>query len=213
MTRSAASLLAILAVSTSAFADDLSPPPWRFGAGTTVQHWDFSAGPAGGVPDALPLFNPYGAGPLLSPLAPAAWFPNLMGRNHVWNISAGGGGGLDFFVPNTGNSANQKELWLQLTYWVPVPAGPPGVQVTSGSGPFTQISSQITALPGGWFHELSVWTVPICPQKEVVHIFPQGVVSYIDQVVIDTRCYPVPTPSAAATLALGGLVAVRRRRR
>ena len=30
------------------WADDLTPPPWRFNPGTTVQHWDFSAGAGGG---------------------------------------------------------------------------------------------------------------------------------------------------------------------
>jgi hypothetical protein len=212
MSRSAASLFAVLALSTSALADDLFPPVWRFTPGSTDQHWDFSAGPAGGVPDALPLNNPYGAGPLLSPLAPAAWSPALMGRNDVWDISAGGGGGLDFFVPNTGVTIHQKNLWLQITYWAPIPGGPLGVSISSGSGAFTQLSSVITPLPGGWYHELSVWNVPSCPQKEVVHLFPMGTVAYVDQVVIDTQCIPVPAPTAAATLALAGLVTLRRRR-
>lgn len=207
------STLAVLALSAPAFADDLSPPPWRFNPGTTVQHWDFTGGPGGGVPDALPFNNPYGAGPLLSPLAPAQWLPTFMGRNDVWDLmSTGVAGGLDFFIPNTGNGLNQKQLWLQITYWHPLPGGPPGVQVTSGSGPFTQLSSTITPLPGGWFHELSTWSVPICPQKEVVHIFPTSAALYIDQVVIDTQCIPIPAPAAAAPLALAGLLAIRRRR-
>jgi hypothetical protein len=199
--------------STSALADDLFPPVWRFNPGTTVQHWDFTAGPAGGAPDALPYNNPYGAGPLLSPLAPANWMPTFSGRNDVWNLNGtAGAGGLDFFVPNTGVGTHQKNLWLQITYWAPVPGGPLGVQITSGSGLFTQISSTVTPLPGGWFHELSVWNVPSCPQKEVVHLFPMGTLAYVDQVVIDTQCIPVPTPAAAAPLTLAGLVALRRRR-
>ncbi len=212
--RQAAALIPIFTLIAPALADDLTPPPFRFNPGTTVQHWDFSAGPAGGAPDALPYNNPYGAGALFTPLAPATFLPTFMGRNDVWDLnSAAGGGGLNFFVPNTGVTIHQKNLWLQITYWAPVPGGPLGVQVTSGSGLFTQLSSTITPLPGGWYHELSVWNVPSCPQKEVVHLFPMGTLAYVDQVVIDTECIPVPAPSAAATLALGAGVIMRRRRR
>lgn len=206
-------LLAALSLSAPALADDLTPPPWRFNPGTTVQHWDFSAGPGGGAPDALPLNNPYGAGPLLTAAPPATWMPSFMGRNDVWSLNgAAGAGSLDFFVPNTGNTSNQKNLWLQITYWAPTPGGPLGVQITSGSGLFTQVSSTITPLPGGWFHELSVWNVPSCPQKEAVHIFPMGTLAYVDQVVIDTQCIPIPAPTAIAPLALAGAFATRRRR-
>lgn len=209
----ATTLIAVLAIAAPSFADDLSPPPWRFNPGTTVQHWDFTGGPGGGAPDALPLNNPYGAGPLFSPLAPALWLPAFNGRTEVWDLtSTGVAAGLDFFVPNTGNGINQKNLWLQITYWSPAPSGPPNVQITSGSGLFTQLSSTITTLPGGWVHELSLWNVPTCPQKEVVHIFPSGAPLFIDQVVIDTQCIPIPAPAAAAPLALAGLLAARRRR-
>jgi hypothetical protein len=205
------STLAVLALSAPVFADDLTPPTWRFNPGTTVQHWDFSAGPAGGPPDALPLNNPYGT-PQLTPLPPAIWHPTMMGRNDVWDLmSTGVAAGLDFFIPNTGNSAHQKELWLQVTYWVPVPPVPIGIQVASGSGPFTQVSSTITPLPGGWFHELSIWSIPVCPASEFVHIYPTSAALYIDQVVIDTQCF-IPAPGAGASLALAGMFAIRRRR-
>lgn len=213
MLRSTASAVAVLSLSTASFADDLSPPPWRLNPGTTVQHWDFSGGPAGGAPDALPYNNPYGVGAILTPLAPATLLPNFMGRNDVWDLNGTtGGGGLDFFVSNTGITTHQKNIWLQITYWSPVPPLPLGVNITSGSGPFNLVSTTTTPLPGGWFHELTVWNVGSCPQKEVVHLFPLGTAAFIDQVVIDTQCIPVPTPGAAATLALGGILAVRRRR-
>ena len=206
--------LALCLIAAPALADDLSPPPWRFNPGTTVQHWDFNAGPGGGAPDALPYNNPYGVGAILTPLAPAQWLPNFLGRNDVWNLNtAAGAGGLDFFVSNTGNAFNQKNLWLQITYWMPTPPiSTIGVAITSGSGPFTQLSSTITPLAGGWFHELSVWNVGSCPQKEVVHLFPMGTLAYIDQVVIDTQCIPIPAPSAAAAFGLAGIALMRRRR-
>ena len=207
-----ASMLAVLSLAAPAFADDLSPPPWRFTPGSTVQHWDFTAGSAAGPPDALPLNNPYGT-PILIPTGGANYQTTFMGRNNVWNLnSTTGAGSLDFFVPNTGNALNQKNLWLQITYWSPLPGGPLGVGINSTSGPFTQLSSLITPLPGGWFHELSIWNIAVCPQSEIVHIFPMGTVGYVDQVVIDTQCIPIPAPTAVAPLTLAGLLAARRRR-
>src|SRR5436190_4836706 len=85
-----------------AFADDLTPAPWRFGAGTTFEHWDFSAGPIGGPPDApgTNLFNPYGT-PIMTPTLGATWLPAASGRTNVWFL--GGTSMLTFDVPNTAN--------------------------------------------------------------------------------------------------------------
>lgn len=211
MNRSTLSVLAILTLSGSALADDLFPPSWRFNPGTTVQHWDFSAGAGGGLPDALPLNNPYGT-PNMVPPPPANFFPTFNGRNDVWSLSTGAG--LNFDIPNTGVATHQKELWLQVTFFALAPGGPPGVTVGSTAGPFTQTASQITPLGNGWFHELSKWSTPICPLQERVAITPSlaGTVVFIDQVVIDTQCFPVPAPAASAPLALAGLLALRRRR-
>lgn len=199
----------LLAAAAAAHADDLSPPPWRLGPGTTVQHWDFSSGPTGFAPDAGPLHNPYGP-PVMSPAVGTNWLPAAFGRNDVWQIA---NGSLSFLVPNTGNQNNQKELWLQVTYFGNSPAGGPNYSVAGPGGPFTQLGSQTTALPGGWTHELTRWNIGTCPPFERVAILPNfaGVQVLIDQVVIDTICQ-VPTPGALALLGLAGIAAVRRRR-
>src|ERR1700674_1777026 len=67
-------LSASLGLAGSALADDLTPPPWRGNPGTTVQHWDFSSGPTGFAPDALPLNNIYGT-PVMIPVGGATWLP------------------------------------------------------------------------------------------------------------------------------------------
>lgn len=214
MNRSTISILAILSLSGSAFADDLFPAPWRFLPGTTVQHWDFTAGPAGGLggaPDALPLNNIYGP-PTLTASTGATWLPAAFGRNQVWDLS--GGGGLSFFVPNTANPVNQKEVWLQVTYLANAAIPPPSLTVSSNFGLFTQIGGALnTPLTNGWTHQLTRWVTPICPPFERITISPSqvGAITLIDQVVIDTQC-AIPTPGAAATLALGSLLALRRRR-
>jgi hypothetical protein len=211
MSRTTLPVLAVVSLAAPALADDLFPAPWRFLPGTTVQHWDFTAGPGGGAPDALPLNNPFGS-PMMSPGAGAVWFPAANGRTDIWDLS--GNGSLTFDIPNTGNQNNQKEVWLQVTYFSAATTPPPSYTVTSSVAPFTQISSQVTPLPGGWFHELTRWATPVCPPVEKIAIFPSqvGAITLIDQVVVDTRCFPIPTPGAATALALGGLVALRRRR-
>ncbi len=200
------------ALCARAHADDLSPPPWRFNPGTTVQHWDFSAGAGGGAPDALPLNNIYGT-PMLTTSPPTTWLPTLAGRNDVWGIF---GGSLDFDVPNTGVATHQKDLWLQITF-LPNAAIPfPTITVGSTAGLFTQIGGPVyTPLANGWVHELTQWHNPICPSTERVSITAgiPGATFFIDQVVIDTQCYPVPTPGAASLISLAGLYAARRRRR
>lgn len=147
----------------------------------------------------------------MTPSVGTTWQPSDFGRNDVWQIA---GGSLQFYIPNTGVATHMKELWLQVTYLANAAVPPPSYTVASNSGLFTQTGSTITSLPGGWVHELSKWTSQVCPPFERVTIFPSipGVVSIIDQVVIDTQCIPVPAPGTGALLACGGLLAMRRRR-
>jgi hypothetical protein len=129
-----------------------------------------------------------------------------------------GTGQLVFDIPNDQQTAlHQKELWLQVTFFAPAPIIPPGVLITDPfntpfaltAGPFT------TTLPGGWTHQLTKWSFPMCPGFEHVTLFPPqpGTTLFVDQVVIDTQCFQIPAPGPTALAALGGLVAVRRRRR
>jgi len=202
-------LAAAAGLTGSAMADDLTPPSWRFNPGTTVQHWDFSSGPTGFAPDALPLNNSYGS-PLMN-TGTSTWLPAFSGRNDVWDITSGV---LNFDIPNTGNTANQKNLWLQITFFGLAPVIGPGIVVSSGSGLFTQIGAPInTTLANGWNHQLTQWSLPTCPQMEHVTLSPgfTGAPMVIDQVVIDTQCI-IPAPGAASVLALAGIAAIRRRR-
>jgi MYXO-CTERM domain-containing protein len=214
--RGACALMVCAGFCTSAWGDDLTPAPWRFGPDTTFQHWDFSSGPGGGAPDGpgVNLFNPYGV-PMMTPSLGAAWQPFFSGRNDVWAL--GGGGSLNFDVPNDQVTAlHQKELWLQITFFSQATTPPPGVVVASAFGLFTPLGAPVlTPLPNGWFHELTRWTLPLCPGQERVTIFPSlaGTQVFIDQVVIDTQCAPVPSPaSGALLLGAAGLLGWRRRR-
>lgn len=208
--RNACALSFVALFAGPTIADDLSPPPWRFNPGTTVQHWDFSAGPLGGPPDAGPFFNPHGV-PIMVPTTGTNWLPTFAGRNDLWDIT---GGSLQFDIPNTGNSAHLKNLQIQVTYFGLAPVIGPSYVVSGPNGLFTQVGGPtITSLANGWVHEVTTWTIAICPPFERITIAPGlvGTQMILDQVVIDTQCI-VPTPATASLLALGGMCALRRRR-
>lgn len=193
------------------YADDLTPPTWRGNAGTTVQHWDFSSGPTGTAPDAGPFNNPNGV-PFLTAPNPTNWLSSFAGRNDVWALN--GTDSLSFLVPNFNQPNHQKEVVVQITFWA-LAAFPPSIGSTLAGpgGLFTPISSSMTALGNDWFHEVTVWHTNVCPPFERLTISPPipGVTSWVDQVVIDTRCYPIPTPGALALLGVAGVMSRRRR--
>jgi hypothetical protein len=208
-----AATIALACAAAPTLADDLAPPTWRGSAGTTFQHWDFSAGPGGGAPDGLPPWNNPNGTPMLTASAPTNWLSSFAGRNDVWAVNANNI--LTFDIPNFGVQTHQKELVLQVTYFDPVPGIGIGVLVMAGSGFFTQVgSSTITQLGNGWVHEVSTWSLAVCPPMEHVQITPPvfGATSFVDQVVIDTRCFPVPGPGATALAGVAGLISRRRRR-
>ncbi|MBL8762974.1 MAG: hypothetical protein JNM07_01730 [Phycisphaerae bacterium] len=206
-------VLAGAGAAAPALADDLIPPPWnRFGPGTTAQSWDFFAGPAGGPPDGGLLFNPYGV-PNLTPSNPGNWLPFSNLRNHVWAVN--GNDPLDFTIPNDGPDPTAiKDVWLQVTYLGPAPLSF-GINWSSSFGPAVQVgASIITQLADGWTHDASLWRFNGCPELERLRITPPvpGTTIFVDQVVIDTKCY-VPAPGGLGLGAACGVVALRRRRR
>ncbi|MBK7404346.1 MAG: hypothetical protein IPJ41_06835 [Phycisphaerales bacterium] len=191
-------------------ADDLSPPPWRGTPDSTFQHWGFNS-PGGGPPDSG-LNNPFGT-PLFTPNPNAQWDPvDASGQrtgvyliNFNWDLS--------FEIPNHGGPGMQKELWLQFTYSTSDGIGPASSVLDPFGSAFTLQSITATSLGGGLYHELHIYTFHDCPQSELVSLRPGSFASpsWVDQVVIDTRCI-VPTPGPLAALGVGALMLSRRRR-
>ncbi|HYF15884.1 MAG TPA: hypothetical protein VD971_12515 [Phycisphaerales bacterium] len=196
----ARTLIAAACLGSPALADDLAPPSWRGGLGTTVQHWDFSSGPSGAAPDALPLSNPYGS-PQLIATNLSNWLASLGGRNDVWAVND-----FDFLTFRTPN-ANvplPTEVWIQVTYQSF--SNTIGTQLYDNLGnlygPDTGYPI-VTPLPNGWFHKLEVYTLPTAPPFEDLRVLPPtpGTVVFVDQVVIDSRVVPAPTTAALALAA------------
>lgn len=203
----------VTCLSSAAMADDLVPPPWLRGMPlTTAQEWDFMTPSLPLPPDGseVPLFNPNGT-PLLAATPGSTWLPAFAGRTGVYEL--GPGGGLVFGIPNVQVPTNVKEMWIQVTYWGAM--GSPSVFVP-GLPPIVPITHSVIPLPGGWTHWTGKLSIFPQPNFEEFHFFnntPTGGVICVDQVVIDTRCRPVPEPATMAGLGVGIATLVVRRRR
>lgn len=213
-------LVGSLTCAGAAWADDLTPPPWRGQPGSTFQEWTFAtnANPAAptidqngyGDPVATIDFQPpYGTG----------WKDTLPGvygsKQGWWDIATGS---IVLSIPNTGltGPGTYKEIWIQLTYWRDINDAPsvlvdlPGAVQTFGNDPDQLI--ELGPVGGGWYYDLTKWRVEPNPLEEVIVITGAPFMgSQIDQIVVDTIC--VPEPASLAGLACLAVVLLRRRGR
>jgi len=66
----------------------------------------------------------------------------------------------------------------------------------------------------GWFHSYYDVSLPFCPSIETITVSnPFSVPMYVDQVVIDTICHPVPEPGSLIAIGAGIAAFAARRRR
>ena len=215
-----AAIAAPLAVPLGAQADDLVRPVFRHTPGSTVQHWDFSAGAAGGTPDAPPYSNPYGM-PVLVPGAGTSWRQAeperrerdgtiTAARRGVWMVDAGTS--LEFRVPSDRARPTGRFVQVQVTYIGSVPEVIVGGLERGEACPGTLIAFSERALEDGWTHGVWEFSVPGCPGGQLVTVLVPATAagSVLDQVVIDTFIVP---EGAAGGLLLAAMAAGRRRRR
>ena len=213
----------ITSITTSAVADDLTPPPWRDFAHPyyTLSAWDFVT-PANPTP-------PDGHGPPLPPIVgdggPPPVVPSAtMGATMAYDAGIGGwfpigtaGGDIHLYIPNWIDFEPLKLIRVQMTYFGDPGASPDIVLVSGGDN----VVGPVVGAPLGppsilvldpfdtHFHWFQDWAITPNPDWEFIDIFvPRDTV--IDQIVVDTISLPEPT--TLGLLGLAALAVIRRSR-
>lgn len=204
-----AGLLALAgAVTATAWADDINPPPYRGQPGSVMASWeDYGNGLIledwGYEPGSYPL---WGGGDIL---------PGL-----EMSDAPGGGVLYDFWLPNFIDPDNfVKEMRIQVTFFDPADSGNgPLIWNLWGANDGAPVAGSLgghvvdAAVTPGAFYFFEDWTMRPNPDWEFVNIFAPNGIS-LQEVVIDSVSY-VPLPPAVFLFgsALIGLVAVNCRR-
>lgn len=209
--------LALVAlIAPAALADDLNPPEWRGAPGSTFQHWTFDTAPADMASIAPDVDqNPYGDPRLIDSYSTSSeWLEMYEGRQGVWHAY------WDFWIdlPNDPEPRPFKDILVQFTYYYDDPTGwdngRPMIDdvFVMPEGDWSVDVLQEYQLEGNWFY--SQWLVHIEPNPEFesLYVIADDEYSelYIDQIVVDTLCFP--EPASLALLGIGGLMLLRRRR-
>ncbi|MGH7132618.1 MAG: hypothetical protein ACREJO_11790 [Phycisphaerales bacterium] len=213
--------VALASAAAPAMAGIDFPPPWT---GTGIQgnsthwRWDFDGQPGSTDPSV-----PTGNGPGVPTILPGnhAYFPfNPMEPqpNTTSVILIPPGGFIDILVPNYPQPNEFKLIWIQYHYFSA--GAEPGTLVLGGAaapyGPVITPSHPTDPATGAPLPGLvggHGWRLPFNPPFETIRIFnpDQSNPMFIDWLTIDTIC--APSPTAAAMLGLGTLMAAGRRRR
>ena len=196
---------------TAAWADDYNPPPWYDPTddSMTFQGWEFGDLNNSNTP--LPDFgnNVYGFQPaIVTPggvTGAGGWIDHLDGRYGVWGLS----GEIEVPIFNDPTPRPEKIVWVQITWQEQEPGGVPWVEGVPIPGSDTTPAVLVDTQPadGNWLYSTYEYRIFPNPDFEIVKI--SGDI-FIDELVIDTWC--VPEPFSMATLALGGIALLRRRK-
>jgi hypothetical protein len=186
-------------------ADEFYWPDWRGDPGSTHQRWEFGTN-ANPTPPTV-YENPYGIPEASLTVSTATrYWATWQGRQGVWKFE-------DFMyldIPNTQIPNPTKLVWIQFTYYSDGGNTPVIWSDPPEALPFEVIYGP--TLVGGstyWWHTALLLTIEPNPSFEQITIEPMDCTLYIDEVVVDTLCFP--EPAAALLLALP-MVVIRRRR-
>ena len=203
-------VIGVMALATTAVADDYNPPLWRGDPYTTYQQWVFGSSSLAPAPDDISAGHP-GVALTVGDTGPATvWSPTdptETTRTGIWRTEDW----LEITIQNFPQVNPLKDIWIQLTYKAEVH---PDIyaEVPGGGGPYWASLIDEQEIPGSeYVHQTWQILIEPNPASEVIYIMPGTCTGWVDQIVIDTIC-TVPEPTTIFLLGLGGLALLRKRR-
>ena len=171
----------------TSWADDPMPPPWRGKARTTFQNWTFDDDDNPALPEdaANPWGDPLAYISVVEPIG-AGWVDYLLGRSGIWGDLEE----IELDIANIDDPLGRKEVWIQITYYHP-PSDIPVVDIPGGVYLDATTIMLETYGYGSWFVGQQIWEMVPNPDSETVYITadPSWGMT-IDQIVVDTACFP-----------------------
>jgi hypothetical protein len=214
-------VLAVLVLAPVARAEDVFDPPWGDvdPSRVTWQDWEFYVEAKVDVePDDYE--NPYGT-PLLTMDPVDSWEgwgvagnPSWDGTLTSWHVGGDDPAKHSIQIHNNPDPDGvRKEVWVQVTSTgAPISVGGQpghGATTTPGGDPFL-LGTDATGAT--WSVYPYLVTFPGNPSMEYIEIWFEPC-TWIEEIIIHTRCVPVPEPSLMAILGLAGLLFLRKRKK
>lgn len=210
--RAALAAFAVLAVTASALADDLRPPPWpRTAPGATFQCWQWTTPLMPSPPDCpnCPPNNQFGIAS--ADVTGGMYIPNFLGLPGInaWCLAVGDS--IRVEVPNAESPPPDiKTVWIQVTFHKHAGTDDLVMNMTAPFGAAVAISPPVDSpVPPfqnnpNWIHRTWAICWSPCPGLERIDLQavggPGGHID-ITQVVVDSMCdgmcWPPPSPPVA----------------
>ena len=130
--------------------------------------------------------------------------PGYDGTFTAWHVGEPGGT-HSIQIHNKPSDGIRKEVWVQVTSsGAPISVGSPAAGSSTTPHPHADLG-------GGWAVYPYLVTIPGNPAMEYIEIDFEPC-TWIEEIIIHTRCVPIPEPGVMAIFGLVGLLFLRKRK-